>query len=204
MEKGVLENHERYRERKALYGALGYDIDKERAFILRKAGPLDGAILEAGTGKGHFALELAKAGHRFMTFDISASEQEFAKKNLKYFGLDTQVDFRIEDGERLSFSDGSFDVVVSVNTLHHLDWPYRVVDEFIRVLTGTGKIVLSDFTPEGLCVMEQLHAREGRVHHPASATRLADIEAYLKKKGFQTHKTRSTFQEILVARRHVP
>ncbi len=202
MEKEILENHERYRERKALYGALGYDIDKERAFILREAGPLDGAILEAGTGKGHFALELAKAGHRFTTFDISATEQEFAKKNLKYFGLDGQVDFRIEDGERLSFPDGSFDVVLSVNTLHHLDRPYRVLDEFIRVLTGTGKIVLGDFTPEGLSLMEQIHAREGRAH-PVSETRLADIEAYLKRKGFQTHKTRSTLQEVLVARRHV-
>jgi len=200
VDKELLENHERYRERKAFYAALGYDIDTERAFILKEAGPLEGAILEAGTGKGHFALELARAGYRFTTFDISETEQEFAKKNLKYFGLDDRVDWRIEDGARLSFSDKSFDVIFSVNTLHHLERPHAVVDELLRVLSDKGKIVLGDFTPQGFSLMEQIHASEGGAHS-AGATTLADIETYLKKKGFQAQRTRSTFQEVLVARR---
>jgi len=70
-DKEVLENHKRYLERKALYSSLGYNVDRERTFILEKARPLYGNILEAGTGKGHFALELARAGYKFTTFDIS-------------------------------------------------------------------------------------------------------------------------------------
>jgi len=202
MEKDVLENHKRYRERKALFASLGYDIDSERTFILRRSEPLEGAILEAGTGKGHFALELAKAGYRFTTFDISEAEQEFAKKNLKYFGLEDRVEFRIEDGARLSFPDRSFDVVLSVNTLHHLDRPYQVIDELLRVLAGGGKIVLSDFTPEGLSLMERLHAAEDRAH-AAGTARLTDVEAHLKKKGFRTQRCRTAFQEVLVAQRDV-
>ncbi len=198
MEDELLANHKRYLERKALYSSLGYDVDKERAFILEKALPLYGDILEAGTGKGHFALELAKAGYTFTTFDISETEQSFAKLNLRYFGLDKQVDFRIENGESLSFKDKSFDVVLSVNTLHHLANPYKVIDEFLRVLSFEGKLVLSDFTKEGLALMDKIHASEGNKHE-VSKTTLTDIEEYLKEKGFRTTKTSSQYQEVLIA-----
>ncbi len=196
-DKEVLENHKRYLERKALYSSLGYNVDRERTFILEKARPLYGNILEAGTGKGHFALELARAGYKFTTFDISETEQKFAKLNLRYFGLDKQVDFCIEDGESLSFKDKSFDVIFSVNMLHHLINPYKVIDEFIRVLSGAGKIVFSDFTREGLVLMDKIHASEGGKHDVGKTT-LADAEEYLRNKGFKTSKVASQFQEVLI------
>ena len=198
MEEELLANHKRYLERKALYSSLGYDVDKERAFILEKAQPLYGDILEAGTGKGHFALELAKAGYSFTTFDISGTEQAFAKLNLRYFGFDKQVDFRIENGESLSFKDKSFDVVFSVNTLHHLTNPHKVIDELLRVLSFEGKLVLSDFTQEGLALMDKIHASEGNKHE-VSKTTLADVQRYLTEKGFRITKASSKFQEVLIA-----
>ncbi|MFA5090801.1 MAG: class I SAM-dependent methyltransferase [Candidatus Omnitrophota bacterium] len=198
MEEELLANHKRYLERKALYSSLGYDVDKERVFILEKAQPLYGDILEAGTGKGHFALELAKAGYSFATFDISETEQVFAKLNLRYFGLDKQVDFRIENGESLSFKDKSFDVVFSVNTLHHLTNPYKVIDEFLRVLSFEGKLVLSDFTQEGFALMDKIHASEGNKHEVGKTT-LADAEEYLIGKGFRITRSSSKFQEVLIA-----
>jgi len=198
LDKEVLENHKKYLERKALYSSLGYDIDKERVFILEKAQPLYGDILEAGTGKGHFALELAKAGYSFTTFDISETEQAFAKLNLRYFGLESQVDFCIENGESLSFKDKSFDIIFSVNTLHHLTNPYKVIDEFLRVLSFEGKLILSDFTQKGLALMDKIHASEGNKHEVGKAT-LADIERYLEERGFRVTKANSHFQEVLIA-----
>jgi len=197
MEKAVIENHRKYLERKALYKSFGYDIDKERAFIIEQAQPIYGAILEAGTGKGHFALALAKQGYKFTTFDISEEEQGFAKLNLKYFGLDRLVDFRIENGEYLSFKDKSFDIIFSVNTLHHFTNPYKVMDEFIRVLSLGGKIVLSDFTKEGLLIMDKIHAAEGK-EHEVSKTTLSDMNKYLTGKGFRTERRRNNFQEVLI------
>lgn len=198
MDKEILGNHKRYLERKALYKSFGCDIDKERAFIIEKAQPIYGDILEAGTGKGHFALALAKEGYRFTTFDISEQEQNFAKLNLKYFGLDHLADFRIENGECLSFKDKSFDVIFSVNTIHHLISPYKVIDELVRLLTFEGKIILSDFTKEGLALMDKIHASEGNKHE-VSKTTLSDIEQYLITKGFRTTKANSRFQEVLIA-----
>ncbi len=202
MESAVIENHKKYLERQSLYKSLGYDVDKERVFIIEKARPFHGKILEAGTGKGHFALALAKEGYKFTTFDISEEEQKFAKLNLKYFGLDHSVDFRIENGEHLSFKDESFDVVFSVNTIHHLLNPYQVIDELIRVLSFKGKLVLSDFTKEGLKIMDKIHATEGR-KHGVSKTTLSDINKYLINKGFRTAKHKSSFQEVLIAYRKI-
>ncbi|MDD2752474.1 MAG: class I SAM-dependent methyltransferase [Candidatus Omnitrophica bacterium] len=198
MEKAASENHKKYLKRKSLYKSFGYDIDKERGFIIEKAGLFHGKILEAGTGKGHFALALAKKGYEFTTFDISEKEQKFAKLNLKYFGLNHSADFRIENGEQLSFKDSSFDVIFSVNTIHHLLNPYQVINELIRVLSVNGKLVLSDFTKEGQKVMDKIHAAQGNKHEIGKAT-LSDIHKYLINKGFKTKKYRSRFQEVLLA-----
>jgi len=198
LDKEVIENHRKFLERRALYSSLGYDVDKERAFILEKAKPICGNILEAGTGKGHFALELAKAGYSFTTFDISETEQSVAKLSLRYVGFDKQVDFRIENGEALSFKDKSFDVVFSVKTLHHLTNPYKVIEELLRVLSFEGKLILSDFTEEGLVLMDKIHASEGNKHEVGKTT-LSDIEEYLAGKGFRTHKASSKYQDVLIA-----
>ena len=198
MNKEILENHKKYLERKALYKSLGYDVDKERDFILQQAEPVYGKILEAGTGKGHFALALAKAGYSFVTFDISADEQRFAKLNIAHFGLQEQVDFRIENGERTSFADGSFDTLFSVNVLHHLRNPYQVIDEFIRLLSAKGKIIFADFTEEGFKIMDKIHALEGNKHE-AGKIKLIDTQAYLREKFFLVRSIQSTYQHVLIA-----
>ena len=197
MNNELLENHKRYLERKALYKSFGYDVDKERDFILKQAEPVSGKILEAGTGKGHFALALAKAGYSFVTFDISPEEQRFAKLNIKHFGFDRQVDFRIENGEKTSFISGSFDVVFSVNVLHHLRNAYQVIDELLRLISSQGKLVLADFTTEGFKVMDKIHGLEGNTHEVREVT-LFDAENYLSKKGFKVIGTKSIYQAVLV------
>ncbi len=198
MDKEILENFERYLERKALYKSFGYDVDQERGFVLEQAKPLMGKILEAGTGKGHFALALAKAGYSFVTFDISAQEQHFARLNIAHFGFEKQVDFKIENGEHTSFISGSFDVIFSVNVLHHLHHPYMVLDEFIRILSPAGKIVLADFTEKGFRMMEKIHASEGNAHEVGSVA-LDDVKKYFLEKHFIVNEAQTDYQRVIVA-----
>lgn len=200
MDKEVIENHEIYLARKEVYRNFGYDIDAERAFIIKQAQPIYGRILEAGTGKGHFALALAKEGYIFTTFDISKEEQRFARLNLEYHGLQGKVSFCIENGENLSFKDKSFNTIFSVNTMHHLAKPYEVINELIRVLAIKGKIVLSDFNKEGLLIMDKIHASEGRKHEISEIT-LRDIKAYLTKQGFQIKQKSTQYQDVLIAQK---
>lgn len=198
LKKEVLENHKRYLERKKLYQSHGFNIDKERKFVLNKAKPLFGNILEVGTGKGHFALILAQKGYRFTSVDVSEEEQNIAKLNLKYFGLENLVNFSIENAEHLSFKDESFDVIFSINTIHHLVNPFKVIDECARIISFEGKIILSDFTKEGFKVIDGIHAASGRKHEKAGIT-LGDIKDYLRVKGFMVSRYERKFQEILTA-----
>jgi len=202
LEREVLENHKLYSERKKLYQSHGFDIDRERKFILDKAEPLFGDILEIGTGKGHFTLTLAKEGYRFTSVDVSKEEQDIAKLNLRYYGLEDSVDFRIENAEHLSFEAKSFDIIFSINTIHHLRSPFKVMDEFVRITSFEGKIILSDFTKEGFEILDKIHATDGRMHEKGNII-LHDVKEYLRNKGFAVDRYESKFQEILIVYKQV-
>jgi ubiquinone/menaquinone biosynthesis C-methylase UbiE len=198
LEKALLENHKRYLERIALYKRFGYDVERERCFIIEKAEPLYGDILEVGTGKGYFTVALAEEGYEFTSLDISAEEQEFARLNLRYSGLEKQVDFRIGNAESLPFHDGSFDVVITVNAMHHFISPFKVLDEFMRVLSFEGKIVLSDFNQKGMQLVAGIHEREARKHQ-AEPFDLHNAGRYLAAENFRIEIHQSTFQTVLIA-----
>jgi len=185
-------------EKIAFYKDFGYDIESERNFILEKVKPLCGEILEVGTGKGYFAIILAKEGYKFITVDISKEEQNFAKSGIKHLGLENSVNFQIGDAKALSFTDKTFDVIISVNLIHHLDDCFAVIDEFIRLIRNNGKIILSDFNKKGLKLMDIIHKSQGRKHHAPGAS-LTDIENYLIDKGFKIEKYKCKLQEILIA-----
>lgn len=198
MENELIENHQIYLERVALYRQHGYDVDKERSFIIEKARPLSGNILEAGTGKGYFSLVLAREGFNFTSFDISAEEQRYARLNLAYYGLGHQVRFDVADAERLPYKDGSFDVIFAVNMVHHLPSVHSVCDELIRILSPTGKMILSDFNTRGFALVDKIHALEGR-RHELNAGTLAETKEVLAEYGMKVEEHHDTYQDVLVA-----
>lgn len=202
MNKEIVDNHKRYSERIALFKSYGYDVEKERNFIVEQAKPLKGRILEAGTGKGHFTLALAKKGCTFITIDISAEEQRFAKLNAAYFGLTDLVDFRIENAEHTGFNDKNFDIIFSVNVFHHLHKPYQVVDELSRILSSNGRLILADFTEAGFKIIDKIHALDGN-RHDKGTINLSDIGAYLTQKGFSIKQAKSDIQEIIISQRGI-
>ncbi len=200
MENKVSENHKKYLDRVEFLKSFGYDIEKERRFIFEKAEPISGNILEIGTGKGHFALELAREGHMFTSIDVSEEEQEFARLNIAHAGFSKQVHFKIADAEHLNFKDVSIDTIFSINTIHHLANPFKVVDELVRIVSSQGKVILSDFNKEGFRIMNKAHESEGRKHESNVVT-LGDIKEYLKNKDFQTEEYSSQFQDVLIVYR---
>ena len=198
MGKSVIENNKKYLQRIELYKSFGYDVQKERNFVIECAQPLYGDILEIGTGKGYFAVALAQQGYNFFSVDVSDKEQKFARLNAEHLGVTKQIDFRIENAQHLSFENNSFDIIFSVNMIHHLTNPSKVIDELIRLVSFEGKIILSDFSKEGLQVVDQVHRSEGR-RHGTTKTTLVQIEKYLLSKNFTIERQKSKFQEIVIA-----
>lgn len=191
---------EHLEKRKKIYASFGYDIQAERLAVIKAAEPLSGSILEAGTGKGHFAVSLARLGYKLVSFDCSEEQLRLARENLERNGLSGRVELVRENGEKLSFPQASFDVVFSVNMLHHLERPFRVISELIRVLKPDGKLVISDFSPEGLAMMAEVHRLEGDEHEVAPVG-LDQVEKFLLERGFEVKRARTKFQITLVASR---
>jgi ubiquinone/menaquinone biosynthesis C-methylase UbiE len=203
VENEVLENYERYMARKALYREYGYDVEEERAFIIEKAHPISGAILEAGTGKGYFTLALAQKGFNFTSFDISEAEQKYARLNLIYQDREQQVRFDVADAESLAYEDCCFDVIFAVNLVHHLSCTRKVFDELIRVLTPSGKLVVSDLNRQGLVIMDKIHGLDRGQHHVGADT-LSDVGEMLVERGFEVKLHAGVNQDTLIARRRSP
>lgn len=199
-EKELIDNHQSYLERVALYKKFGYDVDRERTFTIEKARPFSGNILEVGTGKGYFTLALAQAGFNFFSFDISAEEQRYALLNLMYHGLQQQVAFGLADVECIPCDDGFFNVIFAVNMIHHLSSVRKACKELVRILSPSGKIVLSDFNAHGLAIVDKIHEMDGRKHELKSGT-MADARAGLMEHGLIIKEYESSAQVLLVASR---
>jgi SAM-dependent methyltransferase len=200
MDNELIENHKRYLERVSLYRQYGYDIDQERNFVIEKACPFSGNILEAGTGKGYFSLALARLGFHFTSFDISGTEQRYAGLNLAYLGLADHVRLDVADLEHLPYTDGSYDVVFAVNLIHHLHLLEPACGELARVLSSSGKIVLADFNERVFALVDQIHALEGR-RHELNAGTLAEAKDVFSRFGFKVEEHRGMHQDVLVAER---
>jgi ubiquinone/menaquinone biosynthesis C-methylase UbiE len=191
-------NHQRLEERNAKHRRFGFDPDASVRFVIEKALPLRGHVLDVGTGKGRFAIPLARAVTKVTTVDISAEEQRYARLEAEYAGVTQKIEFVLADARKLPWPAGTFDAVATWNVFHHLDDPERVFDEMLRVLKPGGKLVLADFSSSGFRLMDEIHAAEGRSHpHPPS--RFPYLRAQLRKGGYTVRRFEAHHEELLVA-----
>ncbi|HDQ25761.1 MAG TPA: class I SAM-dependent methyltransferase [bacterium] len=193
----IEKNNRVYLARQEMYKTYGYDNEKERVYIINAAWPITGKILEAGTGKGYLALEIAKKGYAFTTYDVDPEMQRIAGMNLAYFGVDGEVEFIIEDKEKLSFADKSFDVIFCVNTLHHIENSAAVLGEFLRILSDGGKLVVSDFTDKTFGIMDRVHESEGGKHEVIGWS-MDEPAEYFRNMGCRIKEISDDYQRVFV------
>ncbi|MCI0777860.1 MAG: 3-demethylubiquinone-9 3-O-methyltransferase [Chloroflexi bacterium] len=96
-------------------------------------------LLEIGCGGGLMAEEYAKREASVTAVDRSASSIAIAAKHARTSGL--KIAYAPSVGERLPFNNGSFDAVLSADTLEHVDDVDLVVSEAARVLRPGGRFV---------------------------------------------------------------
>jgi SAM-dependent methyltransferase len=103
--------------------------------------PARGRLLDAPCGAGALASSLSALGFEVSGIDIEAHPVlQISKDNFRLADLDRGV----------PFDDQSFEVVVSVEGIEHLESPRRFVRELARVLKPGGHLVIS--TPNVLNV----------------------------------------------------
>ena len=111
-------------------------------------------VLDAACGEGYGTAILAEGGAS-TAVGIDVDEATVAHAAQRH-GLE----FRVADVGALPFEDGSFDLVVSFETIEHVPEPERVLDELARVTAPDGLLVIS--TPNKLqyLVENEFHVRE--------------------------------------------
>jgi 2-polyprenyl-3-methyl-5-hydroxy-6-metoxy-1,4-benzoquinol methylase len=111
--------------------------------VAAKLGSGDQKLLDFGCGPGIYSLLFAKIGFHVSGFDISPNNIAIAEQLAAKYGLSEQADFKIGAGERLEFDDETFDVVVGVDILHHVDIEHSV-RECLRVLKRGGSAIFKE------------------------------------------------------------
>lgn len=99
-------------------------------------------LADIGGGTGNYSLAFAAEGWEPLVID--RSEQMLAKAAAK--GLQTLL----ADAQSLPLEDESFDAVMLVSMLHHVDRPALALREAIRVLAAGGRLALMLFTLEDI------------------------------------------------------
>ncbi|MCU0252451.1 MAG: class I SAM-dependent methyltransferase [Vicinamibacterales bacterium] len=156
--------------RTAYYASLGYDRLAAVSFILDEAGPLDGPVLDVGTGMGITARALATRRLDVVTVDTNAHDQEVAAFLTDQPEHARRIRFMVTSAASLPFPDGHFGAAVAVDVLHHLEAGRPALVELARVVKPGGAVVLADFSREGFELVARVHESEGRVHPEGPVT----------------------------------
>ena len=126
----------RYRD--VFWAARDYEDRCDRLAIRALLPPTGERLVEVGAGYGRLADEYR--GYREVVL-LDASEAHVAAAR-EQFRDDGRIRVQQGDAYALPFDDGSFDAVVCVRVVHHLQHPGAVFAEFARVLRPGGVLVL--------------------------------------------------------------
>jgi SAM-dependent methyltransferase len=115
--------------------------------LLALADPRPGdRCLDVGTGAGHTAACLARAGAEVVALDPADGMLDAARRR---YGALPGLRFVEAPGDATGLQDDAFDLVTARHTLHHHADPNATLREIARVLRPGGRFVLVDeITPD--------------------------------------------------------
>jgi ubiquinone/menaquinone biosynthesis C-methylase UbiE len=105
-----------------------------------------GLILDLGTGPGYLPIEIVKRSPqlRIVGIDLSSRLIKMAQNNALKAGFHDKLHFEVGNAARLTFRDGTYEMVISTGMLHVLRNPVQVLKESYRVLKPGGEAWIYD------------------------------------------------------------
>lgn len=105
-------------------------------------------VLDVAAGTGDLALAMARTGipSRVVATDFVAEMLDLARVKAVGWSGPTELDFEIEDGQALTFADGTFDVVTVSFGIRNMPDRAAGFREARRVLKPGGRYLILEFT----------------------------------------------------------
>ena len=94
-----------------------------------------GKVLDAPAGQGALSMRLVEIGHKISAFDIDETSFRAENKGIEFTKGNLNLD--------LPYQDSSFDCVVCVEGLEHLENIYHILRQFARILRPGGKLIIT-------------------------------------------------------------
>lgn len=177
-------------------GPIGELVASTQAGVLADfVGRVNGrSILDVGTGTGRAALLMARAGATVTGVDASDEMLAVARRRALDEGL-SSVAFFTGDAHRLSFSDRSFDVAISLRVIMHTPRWTACVAELCRV---ADQLVILDYPAARSVASWQSFARRiiaamGGRTEPYRVFADGEVDAALAQGGFRVRRRHRHF-----------
>jgi len=123
--------------------------------------------------------------------DVSDRMLEIARESIKAEGLEATV--KKFETLKLPAKDNEFDLVLDLETIEHIPYPWEFIAEMARVMKDDGQLILS--TPNVLWEPAHWFADVTKLHHgegPHKFIRRKKLLEYFKNSGLKVVKERST------------
>lgn len=124
-----------YEVNMSVFKSLGYWEESGKASNLIPSSK-DSIVLDLGCGNG-VSTSRIKAK---LAVGVDLSVRQLVKSKRKH----PKSHFVVGDARKLPFKDKTFDLVVAINMLHHVDDPEAVLGECFRVLKAGGRLLTVD------------------------------------------------------------
>jgi SAM-dependent methyltransferase len=115
--------------------ARGVMLRIKKRIIENATGLKKGSLLDIGSGTGHFAGTMKKAGWQVKAIEINEKARD---SSISHFGLE------IIDPERITtFEANSFDCITLWHVLEHFHDPFKLTSDIIRLLRPGGWCIIA-------------------------------------------------------------
>lgn len=113
--------------------------------VLKLLGDVNGlTIVDIGAGSGYFSVKLAEKGANVIAADVDDEFQEFLNQRIKKERL-TNIETRKIPYDSPELKENEADLVLIVNTYHHIEGRPEYFAEVRKGTKPTGELVIIDF-----------------------------------------------------------